>query len=284
MGAVRAAMDGADMSRPWFKFSPASWRGEPKLRMCSLSARGLWIDLLSYMAEGEPYGHFLIDGKQPTLEQMASLVGRPLKEIRSAVSELENNGVFSRRDDGAIYSRRMVRDKAREDQDKANGKTGGNPKLSQKDNRGVNPPDKAKNLELRTKNQESKQDARAILACRTAIVAAFEKSNSPHPPDTSRVSVWAAQGYDLTICSAVIAEGIARKPSISSLKYFDGAISEAHEKRSNGAGLSGHAAASTETTEQHDARLRRMWDAWKLNCRRVGAPIRRVPDAKSPRS
>ena len=40
---------------------------------------------------------------------------------------------------------------------------------------------------------------------------------------------------------------------------------EAHEKRARGITLNGngHAAALAETVEQRDARLRRMWDAWK---------------------
>jgi hypothetical protein len=245
------------VTQPWFKFKTKLWRGHAKLRMCSLAARGLWVDLLSYMHEGVPYGHFLVDGKQPTLEQTASLVGRPIKEVRAAWTELEANGVFGVREDGAIFSRRMVEDKAREEKDKAYGKAGGNPILRPKHNGGVNPPDKAKNLELRTENSESK-GARAVLDCRTKITRAFEEANSPNLPDTSRVGVWASQGYDLKICAAVIAELIAKKPSISSLNYFDNAIKDAHEKRRS---TNGHAAIESEADKE--SRLRTQWDWWK---------------------
>ena len=53
------------MTKPWLKFYPADWRADPRLRMCSLAARGLWIELMSYMHEGEPYGHLTIDGVPP---------------------------------------------------------------------------------------------------------------------------------------------------------------------------------------------------------------------------
>lgn len=128
--------------QPYMKFYCSDWRGDPRLRMCSLAARGLWIDLMSYAHEGEPYGHLTIDGKVPDLPGIAALVARPLKEVKAAIAELEERNVFSRADNGAIISRRMVRDKAKADRDRHNGKAGGNPILNQQDNRGVNPPDK----------------------------------------------------------------------------------------------------------------------------------------------
>ena len=35
------------MEKHWFKFYPERWSSDPKLRMCSLQARGLLIDLMS---------------------------------------------------------------------------------------------------------------------------------------------------------------------------------------------------------------------------------------------
>lgn len=104
------------MKRPWMKFYPADWRADPRLRMCSLAARGLWIDLISYMHEGEPYGHLNIDGVVPDLQGIASLVARPVAEVRKALDELQAKRVFSRTEAGAIYSRRMVRDAERSDE------------------------------------------------------------------------------------------------------------------------------------------------------------------------
>jgi len=124
------------VSQPWMKWYPADWRADPRLRMCSLAARGLWADLLSYMHEGTPYGHLTINGMTPSLADIAALVARPLAEVRKALAELEERQVFSREGE-TIYSRRMVRDNQKATKDRESGKRGGNPALR----KGVNPPD-----------------------------------------------------------------------------------------------------------------------------------------------
>jgi hypothetical protein len=146
------------------KFYPADWRGDPRLRLCSLTARGLWIDLMSYMHEGEPYGYLTIDGAQPDPQGIAALVGRPLPEVKRALSELQTRHVFSRAASGAIYSRRMVRDKAKAERDASNGRAGGNPQLNASDGAGVNPPDKAQSPETRLQNPDSslRSEGRAV--------------------------------------------------------------------------------------------------------------------------
>src|SRR5262249_55925288 len=103
------------MARPWMKFYATDWRADPRLRMGSLAARGLWIDPMTYMHEGEPYGHLTIDGVPPPAHAIAALVGRPVSEVAKALAELEARRVFDRAENGAIVSRRMVRDKERSD-------------------------------------------------------------------------------------------------------------------------------------------------------------------------
>lgn len=126
--------------QPYMKWYPSDWRADPRLRMCSLAARGLWIDVIGYMHEGEPYGHLTINGASPSIDDIAALVGRPLGEVRKAMAELEGRQVYSKDEQGRMFSRRMVRDKAKAEQDRNNGKGGGNPKLRDKDKGGVNPP------------------------------------------------------------------------------------------------------------------------------------------------
>lgn len=143
------------MSRPWMKWYPKDWRADARLRMCSLAARGLWIELIGYMHEADPYGHLTINGATPSIEDIAALVGRPMSEVRKAMAELRERQVFSEATDGPIFSRRMVRDKAKADQDAANGKGGGNPKLTAPDNGGVNPPLKAQIPEARIQKESA---------------------------------------------------------------------------------------------------------------------------------
>lgn len=100
-------------ARPWFKFYPRDWRADEELRICSLAARGLWIELLALMHVAKPYGHLLINGQAPTDAQIAVLTGCPSDQITALSGELESSGVFSRTRAGVIYSRRMVRDEKR---------------------------------------------------------------------------------------------------------------------------------------------------------------------------
>lgn len=126
--------------KPWLKWYPADWRADPGLRLCSLAARGLWIELLGYMHEAPEYGHLLIAGKAPSIKQIAGLVGSDLATVKRCLDELEDNRVFDREGD-LIVSRRMVRDKAKAEQDRINGSGGGNPNLVRWGKGGVNPPD-----------------------------------------------------------------------------------------------------------------------------------------------
>ena len=97
-------------ARPSFQFYPADWLRDPGLRSCSIGARGLWIDMLSFMHEAEPYGHLRLNSRDIPLESLARMTGVPLKEFRPYLNELEATGVFSRTETGTIFSRRMVRD------------------------------------------------------------------------------------------------------------------------------------------------------------------------------
>lgn len=115
------------MTTPWMKFYPTDWRSDPKLRICSLAARGLWMELLCIMHEANPRGFLVSNGSQLSDKQLAALVGTTTRELNALLNELEAAGVFSRDENGTIYSRRMVRDAERQAKDKANGHLGGAP-------------------------------------------------------------------------------------------------------------------------------------------------------------
>jgi predicted GIY-YIG superfamily endonuclease len=110
---------------PWFKFHTSDWRGDDKLRSCSLAAQGLWINCLAIMHVATPRGYLNL-----TTKQLALLMGRPMNEVAKALAELEHHGVSSRNEAGWLYSRRMVRDTAKAITLAENGRLGGNPKLT----------------------------------------------------------------------------------------------------------------------------------------------------------
>lgn len=128
------------MTNPWIKFYPSDWRADPALRMCSLGARGLWMEMLCIMHEAS--GSLEVNGKALQPQQLAILSGCSLGEVTAWLSELEDAGVFSRDETGTIYSRRMRKDIAKAEEDKANGRKGGNPRLKGGVNPPVNPTDK----------------------------------------------------------------------------------------------------------------------------------------------
>lgn len=119
------------------KFYCADWRSDPALRLCSRAARGTWIDMISIMHEAEPYGELKVNGIALDARSLAKLLGEALADIQSDLAELEAHGVFSRRKNGVIYSRRMERDENRKRKLRENGKKGGNPNIG--NNKGNRP-------------------------------------------------------------------------------------------------------------------------------------------------
>jgi len=72
---------------PWEPFFPADWLKAKDLRMCSLAARGAWIDFLSYMlASG-------VDHITGTVIDLARALGTTYEEAESAILELIHKGV-----------------------------------------------------------------------------------------------------------------------------------------------------------------------------------------------
>lgn len=98
------------IKRPAYQFYPRDERADTALQACPLVARGLWHEMQNIMHDGDPYGHLRIGGRDMSVEELARYVGEPLGKVRAWVALLEDRNVFSRTDEGTIYSRRMVRD------------------------------------------------------------------------------------------------------------------------------------------------------------------------------
>ena len=225
---------------PYFRFYTTDWRGDIPLRMCSYAARGLWIDLLTLMHESDRPGFLLIAGQPPSARQLASLLGGSEKEIRKLLAELEQAGIFSTDPDtGAIFSRRMVRDKAKEERDRENGRGGGNPKLKAQDNqpgkpsgissdanRGVNPQAKAHGYTISSLREDlpstsvpgpaspSTPDQGGGVDEAAAIIAEFDRSRAavygeaqargwPAPTDLVVAQRLVEQGATAALCRHV---------------------------------------------------------------------------------
>lgn len=110
--------------RPAFQFYPSDWRNDPGLRLCSAGARGLWIDMMCLMHEGQPYGHLTVFGRPIDDASLARLVGESPTLVRKWVKELGDNEVYSVTANGVVFSRRMVRDEELRERRAAGGQAG----------------------------------------------------------------------------------------------------------------------------------------------------------------
>lgn len=101
------------MSQPWIKFYPRDWRGDQALRVVSLAARGLWMEMLCIMHEASPYGHLVIGGQPMKADALARFVGASVEEVQAQLVELRAAGVTRQTRGGVIYSKRMTDDHKR---------------------------------------------------------------------------------------------------------------------------------------------------------------------------
>lgn len=92
------------------------WFSAFDVRLCSLAARGLWIDMLGIMFKAEIRGTLTINGKQVDSKKLAKIAGDTIAKIKDLLQELEEQNVFSRLEDNTVVCRRMFRQSGKQDQ------------------------------------------------------------------------------------------------------------------------------------------------------------------------
>ena len=191
------------MKRPAFQFYPADWRKDAALQSCSLEAQGLWVNILCIAHECDPYGHLVVNGNPMQAPQIARLVGLPAKECGALLQELETAGVFSRLENGCIYSRRMVKDERLRKIRAEAGRLGGNPDLL---GRKVN-----QNLTT----EDNQQDKQSLTPSSSSSSSTSLNSNSKaeRSPKGSRLPTDFQPDFEF--CKA-------ERPELDPLKTFEG--------------------------------------------------------------
>lgn len=209
---------------PFMKFFPSDWRSDPALRMCSVAARGLWMEMLCLMHEAEPKGSLVVNGRALSESQLAALAGMSPDGLAALMNELETAGVFSRDADRTIFSRRMRRDVEKAARDFANGKSGGNPALMRR----VNPRDKSQKPETGDQNPETRTAAAA--AARSDLKSLCEDAaGMRNLPRFSSIVALVDEGVDVETriipMIRTVAGGLQRAgKSVASWSYFAEAI------------------------------------------------------------
>ena len=92
------------------------WFSAFDVRLCSLAARGLWIDMLGIMWKAEIRGTLTVNGKQMDNKTLAKITGSSIAEVKILLKELENSKVFSRLEDGTVICRRVFNSSERKNE------------------------------------------------------------------------------------------------------------------------------------------------------------------------
>ena len=174
------------MTHRWLKFWPQDWEGDASLRACSLAAQGMWMRVICIMHRAEEYGHLTLNGRPPSAKQLALMIGATERETAKLMAELEDAGVFSRTEAGAIFSRRMLRDKASAEEAREHGRRGGNPALKAETSEavihpgggGVNPPVKPP---LILQEAEAEAETERDTSLRSVSLPRGKRAASAHP-------------------------------------------------------------------------------------------------------
>jgi hypothetical protein len=96
---------------PYFPFYIGDWRKATDVQALPRDVRSVWFDMLCYMWESTERGYLTVNGKPIPDDSLASMLGLPVDLLKQNVKVILDFGVASiRESDGALYSRRMVKD------------------------------------------------------------------------------------------------------------------------------------------------------------------------------
>jgi len=96
-----------------FIFNPHDWLTDERLRLCSFTTKGVWIELICWMYKSKRKGFLVVNEKTLDKEDIFKLLKCSQAEFDIAWKELVMHGVISQHDDGTYYSRRVVNDVAK---------------------------------------------------------------------------------------------------------------------------------------------------------------------------
>jgi len=128
---------------PSIQFYYKDWLADERLKMCSLKAKGLWIEIICQSVSLPIPGVFAFKNEsksdqnksvfEPISEQklLQMFTGKP-SEKRKAFDELKRYGVIKQEVDKAFYVKRVKEDMELRTIRKEAGKKGGNPQLTGK--------------------------------------------------------------------------------------------------------------------------------------------------------
>lgn len=107
-------------------FYTRDWLSCAEVKVMSPDIRGLWFDMICYMWESVERGVMVKPNHQPyTKDEITGMIGKDCSGSYDWLETLIDNGVCAIREDGAVYSRRMVKDEEIREKRRMAGKKGG---------------------------------------------------------------------------------------------------------------------------------------------------------------
>lgn len=103
-------MDNKKNDLPAMPFYFGDWRKAPEIRALDLDVRMIWFEMMGLMWESTERGYLTLNEKPVITPVISRMLGIDITTFERALKQMEEYNVFSRRNDGAIYCRKMVRD------------------------------------------------------------------------------------------------------------------------------------------------------------------------------
>jgi hypothetical protein len=95
---------------PAMPFYLGDWRKAPEVRALDLDVRMIWFEMIGLMWESTERGYLTLNNKPVSSSVITRMLGVDITQFERAIRQMEEFNVFSKREDGAIYCRKMVRD------------------------------------------------------------------------------------------------------------------------------------------------------------------------------
>lgn len=115
--------------KPYMPFYIGDYKKDITVQSLNRYERNIWLDLMCLMWESSERGCLTINGKPMSHEAIARAIGEDNQNFKICLSKILDNGCFDVREDGAIFSRRMVRESEISVKRAISGSQGGNPNL-----------------------------------------------------------------------------------------------------------------------------------------------------------
>lgn len=147
---------------PAFPFYIGDWKKDPAIQVLTREYQMIWLDMLFLMWESSERGYLTINNRPMTDEMLQGALKLSPEKLQFCLTYFgEQLGLYSRREDGAIYSRKIVKILALSKTRKNAGSMGGNPLLVNQNKKfgyGVGYPNAENEIENEIENESDLRD------------------------------------------------------------------------------------------------------------------------------